>query len=317
MAAALNRRRPHSPLAHFYSSSGGNAGLACVVAAVELGCAATVVVPVTTNPLILNKIRDAGAEEVIQHGTCWKEADTYLKEVCLKHDPEGVYVPPFDHEDIWEGHSTIVRELRKQLNPNSTSTSDLQRLNGGFVNGAVGANSTGVVPDAIVCSVGGGGLFSGIMRELDRQPGWSHVPVIAVETEGAASLAASLAAGKLVTLPAITSQAATLGASRVAEQTFKYASTRPNVRSAVLSDAEAGMGCVKLADYERIMVELACGVNVAMCFGQRLETALGRSLTKQDVVVVIVCGGSNVTFDMLARWRDEHAFLEGPLLEGK
>jgi L-serine/L-threonine ammonia-lyase len=299
MAAALHRRGPHAPLPHFYSSSGGNAGLACVVAAVTLGCAATVVVPISTNPLTKEKIREAGAAEVIQHGASWKEADTYLRDSILKNDPDAVYVPPFDHEDIWEGHATLVQELKRQMND-------------------VSINDHGdVVPDALICSVGGGGLFSGIMRELDRQPAWQNVSVVAVETEGAASLAASLAAGELVTLPSITSQATTLGARRVAEQAFKYASTHPNVHSAVLTDAEAAMGCVRLADSERIMVELACGVNVAMCFGQRLEKALGRQLTGQEIIVVVVCGGSNVTFDMLARWRDEYAFVEGKLLEGK
>lgn len=75
-----------------------------MTAARSLGCQCTVVVPETTTQLMIGKIRAAGGE-VLQHGESIKEADEYLK--ALMHmqaeDEEGVYCPPFDHEDIWEG----------------------------------------------------------------------------------------------------------------------------------------------------------------------------------------------------------------------
>lgn len=71
------------------------------------------------------------------------------------------------------------------------------------------------------------------------------------------------------------------------------------------------MGCWRLADDERIMVELACGVNVALCYGGRLERALGRKVGREEKVVVVLCGGSGVTVDLLARWRREYAYLDG------
>lgn len=82
---------------HFYASSGGNAGLACVVAARSLGHKATVVVPHSTKPMMIAKIKAAGASQVIQHGANFREADRYLREVILPADKAGVYVPPFDH----------------------------------------------------------------------------------------------------------------------------------------------------------------------------------------------------------------------------
>jgi len=36
------------------------------------------------------------------------------------------------------------------------------------------------------------------------------------------------------------------------------------------------------ADEERMVVELACGASVAMCTKEKLETALGRELRKED-----------------------------------
>lgn len=165
-------------------------------------------------------------------------------------------------------------------------------------------------PDAIICSVGGGGLFNGIMQGLDATGHDVYdTTVLAIETEGADSLNQSVKAGELVTLPGITSQATSLGATRVTQQTFEYAK-RPNVKSIVLPDAEAAMGCWRLADDERIMVELACGVNVALCYDGRLEKALGRKVKKDNVIVIILCGGSNVTVDMLAKWREEFKWVE-------
>ena len=225
---------------------------------------------------MIAKIRTAGASSVIQHGGSWAEADHFLKEEVLVNDPYGVYVPPFDHDDVRSGTSTIVEELEER-------------------------------PDAIVCSVGGGGLFSGIQLGLEAR-GWGDVSVLAMETEGAESLAMSLNEGKLVTLPAITSIATSLGAKRVAPMTYDLGQRR-NVRSVVLSDAEAAMGCWRLADDERLIVEPACGVSVAVCYDGRLKQLLPK-LTNESKVVVIVCGGSDITLEMLMGYRKKYADVE-------
>lgn len=60
---------------HFFSSSGGNAGLAAVTAARSLGYPASVVVPETTDAWFIAQIKAAGASDVIQHGSSWKFAD--------------------------------------------------------------------------------------------------------------------------------------------------------------------------------------------------------------------------------------------------
>lgn len=95
-------------------------------------------------------------------------------------------------------------------------------------------------------------------------------------------------------------------------QTLDYA-LHSNVKSVVLSDAEAAMGCWRLADDERIMVEMACGVNVALCYDGRLEKVLERKLKREDKVVIVLCGGSNVTVDMLAKWREEFGWVENSI----
>jgi L-serine/L-threonine ammonia-lyase len=167
----------------------------------------------------------------------------------------------------------------------------------------------GTTPDVLICSVGGGGLMNGIFQALDSINMPTTPTILAMETRGAESLNAALLAKSLITLPKITSQATSLGCARVTNATFEYAQ-RGNVRSIVLPDAEAAMGCWRLADDERIMVELACGINVALCYDGRLEKALGRPVKPDDKVVIVLCGGSNVTSKMLCDWRHEYAYIE-------
>ncbi|KAK0947400.1 catabolic L-serine/threonine dehydratase, partial [Friedmanniomyces endolithicus] len=287
---------------HFYSSSGGNAGLACVHAARSLGCPATVVVPLSTKPMMVERLWAAGAHGVLRRGGTWREADGYLREVVMveakgkkgceeeeeEEDEEGVYVPPFDHEDVWAGNATLIEEVAAQM-------------------GGEGG------PDVVVCSVGGGGLFNGIMQGIEGRAGWEETTVLALETRGADSLAQSLEQGELITLPGITSLATSLGATRVSERTFELASkglVSGRVKSAVLTDGEAAMGCWRFADDERTLVELACGVNVALCYGGRLEKALGRPVGSEEKVVIVVCGGQNVTTSMVEGWRQEYGDLD-------
>ena len=219
-----------------------------------------------------------GATAVIQHGANIAEAQEYIQQTLLPRDPNGVFVPPFDHPDIWEGNATTMREITEQL---------------------------GGRPDVVICSVGGGGLLNGIMQVIDENNWNDDIEVLAMETDGADSLNKSLQAGHLITLPRITSQATSLGVVRVSQKTFDYA-RRPNVTSIVLSDAEAARGCCLLAEHERMMVELTVGVNVPVCYGGFLQRVLGsrKTLDRSRKVVIVVCGGNDICIDMLVAWRN-------------
>ena len=93
--------------------------------------------------------------------------------------------------------------------------------------------ASGVRPDAIVLSVGGGGLLSGVVEGLQRNE-WTDVPVVAVETVGADAFARSVQAGYRIEMPSITSIATCLGASQVCEQAFICSKSHP-VQSVVVS----------------------------------------------------------------------------------
>ncbi|CAI7628341.1 unnamed protein product [Penicillium crustosum] len=297
---------------HFFSSSAGNAGLAAVIAARDLGCSCTVVVPLSAKPMMINKIRAAGASNVIRHGASWFEADAYMRETFIENQDQdsksdvlvrNIYIPPFDHHDIWQGAGTLVDEIIKQLPPRDKVDDKTDKY-------------CSFPADAIVCSVGGGGLLNGIIEGLERHlPAYQpttlpkqakQVQILAAETAGADSLAHSLRMGSLQPIPAITSQAITLGALSVAQKTLKNAQFPPpgvEVTSIVGTDADAAMGVVRLCDELRLEVELACGISVQVGLNRLREVMT--DLTPDSRVVIIVCGGNDVTPEMITDYRQK------------
>lgn len=276
---------------HFYCSSEGNAGLACATTALTLGHNATIVVPLTARPLVMDRLRSLGAS-VVQHGRNWPEADAFLRQEFLTPTTPSptfpVYVPPFNHPDVWSGAATLIDELTTQT-------------------------PTDIPIDAIVCSVGGGGLLNGVMQGLEHHGkvlGRSGRPpsVLAVETVGADSLHSSVVAGKHVTLPGITSIATSLGATRVSDRSWEWATTRENLVSATVSDADAAMACVRFLQDARIMVEPACGATLAPAYNGDLRRRVGKGLDDEEWaarnVVLVVCGGSNAGLDALVGYKE-------------
>jgi L-serine/L-threonine ammonia-lyase len=249
---------------HFVSSSGGNAGYATAYAGRTLNIPTTVFVPQTTPAFLRQQIAAQGAQVRVV-GEVWDE--THAEALLFSHETGGLYVPPFDHPLIWEGNSTLVDEIVATLGR----------------------------PDAIVLSVGGGGLLCGVVEGL-RRHGLTGIPIVAVETEGTASLAASLQAGRLITLEKITGVARSLGAKKVAAQAFERAADY-GVKSAVVTDAEAISACLRFADDHRFLVEAACGASLAIGYGRHavLESA--------ERIVIIVCGGIGVDLETMQGWR--------------
>ncbi|HEX4984830.1 MAG TPA: serine/threonine dehydratase family protein [Burkholderiales bacterium] len=253
--------------ARFVSSSGGNAGLAVAYAGRRLGVQVTVVVPQSATARARQLLAQEGAE-VIVHGASWQEANELAQSLA---GPSDAFVHPFDDPLLWEGHATLVDEVRE----------------------------AGVVPDAVVLSVGGGGLFCGVAEGL-RRNGWDGVPLLAVETGGAASFRAAVEVGHTVELERIASIAVSLGARRVCERALQWTRERP-VRSLVVSDRQALVACERFLDDHRLLVEPACGASLAVAYEP------GTALDGFENVLVVVCGGSTATAAQLRQWLEQAA----------
>lgn len=246
----------------FISSSGGNAGIAVAYAGRQLGIPVIVVVPETTSARARALIAQEGAE-VIVHGAAWQEANALAQSMLT---PQDAFLHPFDDPLLWQGHAGMIDEVA----------------------------SAGLKPDAVVLSVGGGGLLAGVAEGLQRN-GWDDVALVAVETEGAASLAAAVAARDHVALPSVASIATSLAARQVCAQAYAISQTR-RLHSVVVSDKAAVDACQRFMDDQRLVVEPACGAALAAVYGKVPQLAPYRN------VLVIVCGGVTATTQQLDHW---------------
>ncbi|MDD1960161.1 pyridoxal-phosphate dependent enzyme, partial [Pseudomonas sp. 39004] len=217
---------------HFVSSSGGNAGLAVAYAGRKLGVPVTVVVPETTTERAKELLRLEDANVVV-HGSSWQEANELAQTLLGSGD---AFIHPFDDPLLWAGHASLIDEVA----------------------------ASRVKPDAVVLSVGGGGLLSGVVEGLKRN-GWDDVPVLAVETTGAASLHAAVQAGHPVELERLASVATSLGAKRVADQALECVRSHP-VHSHLVSDRAALEACERFLRDHRVLVEPACGAALALAY---------------------------------------------------
>jgi L-serine/L-threonine ammonia-lyase len=238
--------------------------MAVATAGERLQIPVEVYVPTTTMPIMVQRLRNKGAK-VFVGGANWNDADAIAREA-LSSDQSARYIPPFDDPLIWEGHSSIVEEL-------------------------LAANEK---PDAIVVSVGGGGLLAGVQRGL-KAVGWTDVTVVAAETQGTASFRAAKEAGRVVRLAAISSVATSLGALAVTPATLE---TDIMTISEVVSDAEAVEAVCSFANDFRMLVEPACGAALSLAYSSH-------KLEGYKKPVVVVCGGGAVNLELIAKWREQ------------
>ncbi|KAB1255786.1 L-serine dehydratase/L-threonine deaminase [Camelus dromedarius] len=240
---------------HFVCSSAGNAGMAAAYAARKLNIPATIVVPSTTPALTIQRLNNEGAAVKVV-GETLDEAIKLAKDL-VRNNQGWVYVPPFDDPLIWEGHSSIVKELKETMKEK---------------------------PGAIVLAVGGGGLLCGVAQGL-LEVGWGDVPIITMETIGAESFYASTKAGRLA---------------------MKVFQEQP-ILSEVVSDQEAVAAIEKFADDEKILVEPACGAALAAIYSKVVQKLQGEGklCTPLSSVVVIVCGGSNISLAQLQALKEQ------------
>lgn len=244
------------------TSSGGNAGMAVAYAGRFLSVPVTVVVPETTTERAKELLKQEGAKVII-HGASWQEANELAKSMLETDD---AFIHPFDDPLVWEGHATMIDEIAR----------------------------SNIKIDAVVLSVGGGGLLCGVVEGLRRNQ-LAHLPIIAVETEGAESFHKSQLAGKPIHLDSISTIASTLGAKQICDRAFQI-SKEHQIISVVVSDRSALIACERFLDDHRILVEPACGASLALAYDR------ASILDKFENILVIVCGGVTATIDRIRHW---------------
>jgi len=256
---------------HFVIASGGNAGLAVAYSGRKLQIPVTVVVPETTPEFMRTLIQREGAQVVV-HGKVWDDAHQLAITLCK--DDTYQYIHPFDHPDVWTGHATLIEEV----------------------------SACGVKPDVVITVVGGGGLLCGLLQGM-HQYGWKDVPIIACETEGAASFHAALQQGKLVTLDSITTIARSLGTKTICKEALDW-TKKHKIISHLVTDKMAVNAITQFADDQRTLVEPACGAGLAVVY-EKAQVLMDILKAKENpTVLVVICGGNMVSLEKLKEWKD-------------
>jgi L-serine/L-threonine ammonia-lyase len=285
LGALIQHARQKGPISKIITSSGGNAGYSAATIGDKVNVPVDVFCPISTPDFMQQKLKDRRAN-VHVGGINWNAADAFAQEA-LAADPAAVYIPPFDHPIIWDGHSSIVDELHSDLG-------EIKK------------------PDVIIASVGGGGLLHGLQLGLQRI-GWdSSTCLLAVETEGSASYAHSKRLGYVEAIKEIKTIANSLGSLRVIEPSV---TSSVHTIPVVVSDRSAARGCIEFQESCDKLVEPACGATLSATHDsimpQWIDQVVNWKLSRGDIdflyrpvrIVAVVCGGSVVTPEALVKWK--------------
>ncbi|KAH9057147.1 tryptophan synthase beta subunit-like PLP-dependent enzyme [Lactarius deliciosus] len=281
----------HGPTLRVVCASGGNAGLAAACAAQVLGVPCAIYLPNGVDARTHAFLHDVGAEVVVT-GRFYLEA-LRAAEAAVRAQPNAVLVPAYDHPTLWEGHASMIAEIRTQL-------------------------PRGIKPAAVFCSVGGGGLLGGVIEGC-RDAGWEDVPVVALETHGSACFYHSVAANRTpaddaptgVTLRTddthgvrvahvteLKSKATSLGASEPSAGVVRAALDRAGGIKCVTVPDEVTMQLAGAfaADDHKFLVELACSATLVPAYKRELVTRLVPPTgAEKKALVFIVCGGFKIS----------------------
>ncbi|MCD8020649.1 MAG: threonine ammonia-lyase [Clostridiales bacterium] len=171
------------------TASAGNHAQGVAYAARKFGVPATIVMPVSTPLLKVNRTKELGAT-VILHGNVYDEACEKALELAAEHGY--TFVHPFDDLDVATGQGSIAMEIVKEL----------------------------PTVDIILVPVGGGGLATGVSTLAKMLN--PKIKVIGVEPAGANCLQESLKAGQVVTLDKINTIADGTAVKTPGEHIFPY-----------------------------------------------------------------------------------------------
>lgn len=230
--------------------SGGNHAQAVAYAARVLGIRATVLLPRDTPSNYIEATRRDGAEIVLAASMreAFAEAETFVR-------AGRTYVHPFDDPLVAAGQGVLGSEILEDV----PCTTD------------------------VIVSIGGGGLACGLgvaVKAVDPS-----IRVWGVETEGACSMAQSIAAGRVVELERVSTIARTLAVPAVADRTFRLAS-RLLESVVVVSDHEALDALRLLLECTKILTEPAASCTLAGALRLVDRFAPDRHL------VLVLCGGN-------------------------
>ena len=239
--------------------SAGNHAQGVAFAARDMGIPATICIPAGAPLSKIEATRSYGANVVLVPGVY---DDAHAEAVRLRDEQGLTFIHPFDDERVMAGQGTIGLEIAEQL-------PDV---------------------DVVLVPIGGGGLIAGVASALRQLK--PACRIIGVQAAGAASMADSLRAGHILTLPEVNTVADGIQVNTPGEKTF--AICREAVDEVVtVGEAEIASAILTVLERQKLMVEGAGAVGVA--------AAMYGELDLRGKTVCALLSGGNLDVTMLER----------------
>ncbi len=244
--------------------SAGNHAIAAAYAAQTAGISAKVVMIGSANPSRVASCTALGAEVIMADSA----HDAFSMAEKIQSEEGRFFVHPFEGPEVATGTGMVGLEIHEQC-PEF---------------------------DAVIVSVGGGGLIGGISNALKQlRP---DCELIGVEPEGADSMHRSFAAGSPQSIDSVETIADSLGAPFA--MPFSFELCRRNVdQLCKVSDDQIRRAMGLLFQSMKLAVEPACAATTAALLGPLREELRGKR------VVLVFCG-SNIDWESFA----EQAILQ-------
>lgn len=203
------------------TASAGNHAQGVAFAAKAYGCKATIVMPMTTPLIKVERTKSYGAE-VVLYGNVYDEACEKAYEYADKYGY--TFIHPFDDEDVACGQGSIAMEIISEL----------------------------PLVDYILAPIGGGGLITGVSALAKMLK--PNVKIIGVEPAGANCVEESLKKGEVVTLPTVNTIADGTAVKRPGDHVFPY--IKENVDEIItVSDDELIVAFLDMVENHKMIVE--------------------------------------------------------------
>ena len=251
----LDKEMLYEKPSHLITASAGNHGQSVAYMSNQYNIPCTIFVPMHTSRQNINKIRYFGGDmcDIKTIGNTFDDALSHS----IRHyeHMDALFIHPFDDPMIAKGHGYMAHEFDK-------------------------------VPDIITCSVGGGGLMSGLIGQS-----YSKTSIIGVELWGASAMASSIKAGCRMILRKADTFADGISVHSVGEYTFKKCFEYQKRSEYPIYIESVNKLCdtmVDLYEYEGIITEPAGALSVS-CL-DRIPDIEGK-----DVVCIISGGNQDIT----------------------
>jgi threonine dehydratase len=243
-----------------YAASTGNHGAAVAYACQKLRVPCIIYVPEKSSDAKLANMKSFSAE-IRVHGKDCMDGELKAREVA--DSTGGIYLSPYNDSEVVNGQGTIAAEIESQCD--------------------------GL--DAVIVSVGGGGLISGVGGYLKSI--WPDIEVVAASPENHAVMIKSLEAGEIIKIdPVPTISDGTAGGVEEGSITFEMCQEFVD-HTVLVTEEEIYDGIIQLIEKERILVEGAAGTSVAALIKMKNHLEGKR-------VGIIVCG-RNISLEVLRK----------------